>query len=75
MGKYSFHIQNYKNIFLLLLSSEPIYQKHDPGKKLINFITAKMLVSFLLPLPVSDSVLVLEKLLTKGKEMFLAISV
>lgn len=34
-----------------------------------------MLVSLLLPLPVSDWVLVLEKLLTKGKEMFLAISV
>lgn len=34
-----------------------------------------MLVSFLLPLPVSDLILALEKLTTKDEEMFLAISV
>lgn len=44
-------------------------------KKQIHFNTAKMLVSFLLPLPVSDLILALEKLPTKDEEMFLAISV
>lgn len=59
-----------KHIFLLF-SSEPTYQKHKPGKKIILILP----VLFLISLPVLDLILALRKLPIKDGEMFPAVSI